>query len=1303
MFIDCPRLGTFTARARRLALTLFVALFAFVLASVAVSAQTGQGSISGRVSDPAGLVVSRAAVVVTSVDTRVQYKTLTDGSGIYNVLSLNAGIYTVKVTAKGFTKALIDNVIVSTATAVQTDVHLSVGSETDTITVTAQDSLLSNASDVSTTVDNQIVVNLPYPERSALEALLLVPGVTGDSFTPGGVSPENASLYIGYVTPGASISIGGAPLGTSSILIDGSDVTQASFPRAGVNLSGQMVQEATVITSGISAQYGRTGAGVMIESSRAGTSAYHGAITYRHTDPWFNATPLGSTIPGDQHENFYGFYAGGPIFIPKLYPDRHKSFFYVGVEPARLRTTLGYRGSFPTPDELAGHFYNSLTLLNQTVLKAGGYAAALAAPRIGGLYYQSVTNAQGFPNGPALSSSAFRPITGPLADCSYAYGVSPNPGATTCADDVGPQLAQNPFAQFVMSNFPTPTNPGPHIAFDNPNATYATDGTNGSYTRGVNNTDNRYSIRIDNQFNNSNHIFVRYTVIPVRATRYMAVDPNNVLNQVPVDSALTHDIAIGYTRIITNNLVNNFHYSFMRDRQLRSSPPSTQSTDYAAKYGLTPATSGYGFPSLGGFSSNGASYTLMPASMIQLTQIDQNFIVGDDLSWTHGDHLFKFGIDVRWIQSNLYDLSGSTGGRYGFSSSNTNNGSAGGAAMATLDLGIISSFSNTPVPVPAYYRWRYYAGYFQDDWRVTPRLTLNLGLRYEVETPRMEKFNNQAYVYTNIPGSTPNGTATTNAFCFSGSCGTPRTAWPINYYGIEPRIGIAYATTPRSTIRAAYALSRLPLSGLDNQPDPDLNVAGTSVSSFGGGVNSNNITDFITNPVGPLSSVFSTLNGSHGPFFSSTGLAPQFITQNSAVPYIQTYSLSIQYQPAPNTQVQVTYQGTRGIHLIGSYGANGAAPLAFNTPPIGAVIAAVQQGQYLAGYKPNSYGITNPGSKIPLNESAEQQMEPYQNFFNQALPQTFARIGDLKYNALYVGFNQRATKNITLLANYSWSKGLDDIPDISAGTQESAGGISSPQNPFDTKSEYSISASDQPSRLTAGYNAILPLGIGQRFRTKNGIIDRIIGNISTSGIIRSQSGMPNSVYLGTSGYFTSLTPVGTPAVNGNTACGASRTIKFCTSNALPGGYTLRPNIVPGVPLINKHWRDNPFNSLAHGGITPYLNAAAFAVPGSPGNPPLGNAPRTLSNARSPREFTWDMSLVKGFTIRERYGLNLNVNFNNVFNHPLYAPVGQRTLLANTVVSNTTGVFTNNNNVQFGNLNTPGGLARVIRVGAQFTF
>jgi len=1262
---------------------LFVALLLSLTATV--QAQTGQGAIAGKVTDTSGAVVQNATVQVTNDETLVSLRTKTNSAGAYNIQSLNPGDYTVTVTLQGFEKEVVHRVTVGAAQQPTINVVLKVGQESTEVTVSAQSALLStDTSDVTTTVDHEIVLNLPYPERSSLEAALLVPGVTGDPSVSGGIFSENPPITTGAVVPGASITIGGGPPGTVSILIDGSDVTQGSYARAGINLSGHDVQETTVLTTGLSAKYGRTSAGVIVQVSKAGTNQYHGGVTWRHTDPFFNAFPLGSTAANAQHENFYGFYASGPVWIPKVYNGHEKTFFFVGVEPARINNVLGFRGSFDTPDDLAGHMHNSLAILNQTVLKASGYAAAVATTRVGapvnspatspGMFYQTALNPQGFPMG-KTSAALVAGINGPNGP-----------------DDLSAQLAQNPFAQFVLSQLPTPTNPGPYIAFDNTQGTYQNDGTNATYKRGVNDVDNRYSFRIDHQFNNNNQIYGRYTVIPISGARFFALAIDNPLNQVVTDTVTSFNAALGYTHVFSSSVVNELHYSYLRVNNQRTPPASALGQDFAAKYGLTPATLGKGFPALGTLGTS----TLQIAAGVPYAQVDDNYILGDNVTWTHGSHLFQFGADLRWIQSNEYDTANLYGGKYAFASGQSANGlsgGAGGSALATFILGTISSYSAAPVSVPGYYRWKYFAGYAQDDWHFTPKLTLNLGLRYDVSVPRQEKNNNQAFVQLNTPG-TLNGVTTNTAFCFSGACGTGTSIWPINWYGIQPRIGISYAPTSRMTVRASYGILRMPLTGYENLPDPNFNVASATVGNQVGGTTANSTVNYITNKVGPLTSSYTALNGNRGPILSSSGLSPVYVSQSGVVPYTQSYSLTVQYQPASHTLLQATYSALKGTHLIGPFTGS------LNVPSVPTLVAAVQNHAYLSGTTVgNAYGITQDGTSntAVINESNLQLLNPYQNFFNQPLTTIYPRTGASNYNSFYASVNQRYGRGLSLITYYSWSKSLDNVPDTNPGNSGDFGSAP-PQNPFDSTNEKSVSSFDQPSRLKVGYVYELPIGKGHWASTHNHFFDQVIGNIKTAGILTFASGFPNYLILGSTGYFTSFTPTGT---NG---CTAAKGNSYCSSSALPAGYALRPNIVPGVPLINPNWKPGAFTST----FTPYLNPDAFATPGTLNNPALGNAPRTLANARSPREFLFDAHVSKGFAITDRYLFKFTGTFNNVFNHPVYFAANstandplQKSATANLV----TGTITiNSAATTFGKLNpNTANLSRVIRVGAEFTF
>ena len=1171
-----------------------LAALLWLAAGAPLRAQTGFGQISGSVTDNTRAVVPGVSVKARNVDTNVATETVTSSDGIFNILSLVPGNYEVTAEKAGFDKSSTNQVTVSAGQTTTVDAVLKVGQVTTTVEVTAQATMLSNNSmEVTTTVQRDLLEELPYTERNVLEATMLVPGVRGDPNSYGQVFNENPGIYTANVAPGAGTNVSGGMPGSASVLVDGSNVTQASLPRTALSVSGAMTQEVTVITNGVPAKYGNTGGGVIIQATRSGTNAIHGQVTWRHNDPAFNAEPLGNTIPNEQHQNWFGLYGGGPVYIPKVYDGRNKTFFYAGFEPARLFNNTTALGTLPTPAELAGNFADSYSLINTTILAQQGLAAALAAPRIGGLYYQSALNSSGFPTGPQFTSTS-------------QYVAIPNLNLSN-------QLNANKFAKYVLGLQPTPQNPGPFIQYLLPSGLWNNLGQNVSLQRGVTNTDNRYSFRIDHLISANDRLFFRYSAAPVTSVRFQGYPVNSVLTTIPSDQSWANNASLDETHVLSPAMVNEVKIMYARNKQSRGEAPASLGEDWGAAYGLTPATNGAGFPHL-----SWSSYTLGPGTTSISGQTDVNFQVSDDITWTKGRHTISFGVDMRRQESNQRDASYLYGGSYSFSPSQTNNGS-GGNSLASFDLGLISGFSDSPVQFPAYYRWHYWGGYFQDDIRLRSNLTLNIGLRYEVQTPRMEKYNNQGTFIPNYTG-TLNGVPATGAYCFSGSCGLPTTLWPTNYKGFEPRVGIAWSPTHRMTVRANYGFMRVPLTGYGNTPNPDFNIAAQSVGGTTGGVNANQPVDYITNPVGALTSALSALQG-HGPFFTVQGVTIPYVNQSNTVPYVQQWAFTVQYQVDARTVVQLGYSGMVGTHLISI----ASPPL--NFPNMNTLVADIKSNANFSSTNiPNPYGIKAIGSSSVTNENLLSSLYPYQNFFNQTLSESFFRNGVSNYHSLPLGVTHRLTSGLSIQAAFTWSKTIDDTGgSYVVGQSGSIYGTATVQNPFDLKQEKAVSNFDAAVKYTMGYSYALPFGRNQLFSTKNRIGDAIIGGWSTSGILNSQDGMPFVPTLGSSGYF----------------------INSAGSNALPTGIQLRPNIVPGESCFNSAWSvNNPF-------AAPYLNWNKFSMPGSLNNPQFGDAPRTMANCRSPWMTTLNASLSKKINITERVYAQLQVDLLNATNHPLF--------------------------------------------------
>lgn len=1224
-------------------------------AQISVHAQTGFGAVVGLVRDTSGAAIQSAKVTITSVSTGIVTEAQTNSDGAYSLSGLTPGAYTMAIEAKSFRRESIPDVEVLATQTATIDITLKPGTASESITVTANGSRLTPETQVFTTnISDKIATTLPYPEVSTLGAALLAPGVTGDIFSPGGVSTENPGVYGGNIVPGATMSVGGGGPGKAAFIIDGSDVTQASYPRAGISISGDSLATMSVISTGMPAQYGRTASGVIVQTTKLGGSQLHGTVSYRHTDPSLQAYPYGQTIGAALHQNFFSGTLTGPVYIPHIYDGRKRTFFFVSVEPARLSNVIQGQATEPTADELAGNFANSYTLIDQTVLKNSGAAAALAAPRTGHLWYQFATNGNGFPYGPVISNK-------------NNYVQIPN-------DSVASQLANNPFAQFVLKQFPTPANPGPHWHFLRPDGLWLNNGYNVMYDRGVKNVDNRYSFRVDQVFSDRDRMFFRYTYIPVVSDRFEGFLPTLPVDPLFSDAAWSRNFTVNETHVINSSTVNELRLMYMRDRQYRDEVGAGESDDWAAKYGLTPATSGKGMPGLSfGYTLNAGIYSGIGA------QVDESFQIGDDLSISIGRHMLKIGVDLRKILSSQKEFNGVHGGNYTFSASNTNNGTTGGNGLASFILGEINGFSNTPVPAPGYYRWNYIAGYAQDDYRALPNLTINLGVRYEVETPRMEKYDNQG---TFIPGltGTLNGTNAIGAYCFSEACGLKKTLWPTNYFGFEPRMGISWATSRRSTVHASYGIMRVPLTGYGSTPDPDFNVASFSVGGTNGGTVANQLVDYITNPVGSLTSFLSGVSGK-GPFFSLNGIQVPYIDQSSAVPYTQQWMLGVQYAISPNTFVQAAYAGLKSTHLISNLS---NSPLQYNLPSESTLLGLIANHTNLGATKgPNPYGVTQKGSV--LNETYLQASAPYQNFFNQYMQAEFLRVGSATYNALYLTGSHTNRYGVTLNASFTWSKSMDNTGGDN-NTNNFASQVAKPQNPWDQRGEKAVSAWDIPAKLTTGYNYELKESVVQPLVSKAPILKKVIGGWNTSGMFNAQSGTPFMVTLGSGGYWLST--------------GGGSVFPTSISNYI------RPDIVPGQPCINPNWRSNP-------SVNAYFNVNRYSVPGSLNNPAFGNAPRSMSGCRDPRLITFDAAVSKDirFGTDGRRMISLRLNAMNALNHPVFFMSGNLAATHNAFGAFNTASITNpavapfTQNATFGTLSiaNTAGFSRVVQLNARFVW
>ena len=1252
-------------------LLLFIA--ATFLATPCLQGQTSTGSLIGRVTDPTQAVVPDAAVSVVNTSTNEKLEVRSDERGLYALGALQPGTYAITVSKKGFSEVHVSGVEVNIASSSTVDVQLKVGASNESVEVTATAQLINADNPVfSTEIPKEVTANLPFSERSALSAIMLAPGVQGDPQYNQGIQSENAPIYTQPTTPGGSLSVGGGRPGSAVQLVDGVDLSMVGYPRVAITFSGDDIQQVTVQSAGVSARYGRAGGGVVNQASKGGALQYHGKLAFRHEDPFFEATtygqgnltfttpsgPLVRPVTQDVHQNLFTGTFSGPIPV-RWHHLNQSTFFFGSFEPLRAGAKAWSQQRIPTPAELSGDFSNSYTLLNTSILSANGYAAAVAAPRVGGLDYQFPLNAAGFPNGAHLNSSTL-------------YTPIPN-------YNLSAQLAQNPLAKWLLSQFPTPTDmKGMQgtLNFIFPDGSYNNNGNNIFGARGVQNVDNRYNIRVDKNLGTSDHAFVRFTDVPTTGTRFSWMGPTSVLDNQPTQEVDSWNILGDYTHIFGGKWVNDVRVDFTKMNYTVKPAAVTTGADYGAKYGLTPAVEGVGVPS---FAIDTGTYGSSTGG--NDGGISNNFIfhVGDDVSFVKGSHAISFGGEFRELGLNRLNNAGIFGGSYSFAAGNTNNGTTGGNGTASFILGSVNGLTLSALQFFDY-RWQYAALYIMDDWKILPKLTLNIGLRYHLDVPRTEVNGLQGSFVPNLTGSL-NGQTATGAFAFSGTNGLPKTLWPTNWKAFEPRIGFAYLVRPNLTVRGSFNIIHAPITGTTNSTIPGLTPSSLTIGGATGGTNSASWVNYITNPVSLPTSGIPGFLKPPTPFFTyGTGLLP-YIPQTSVLPYVENWSFSMQYQVARQTVVQAAYVGSRSHHLFGP-------PQDSNILPLSTIYSEIASNyNFTDASVPNKYGV---GS----NANANNNLLPYPQFYNNTIQQAFVRENSSSYDAIYLNGTTTVPGGLTLISSFTWAKSLDDGSSGSLdGITTDIFGFTYPQKPFTTVGERALSQYDIPTHTSVGYTWAVPIGRGKALDLHNSVLNLLAGGLNTSGFFTAESGFPFSPTLGSAGYF----------------CSNSAT-KYCgNGNAIAigaGHYQMRPNLVPGVPLYRSNWRKNdPLNLTGSGG---FINPNAFAVPGSPGTnfgpntPAFGNAPRTLGNARSPHTIFFDMSGSKDFPIHERMNLQLHVDAINIFNHTDFFINPNSNHNFTTAINSTTGAPTYNTSfgaLSAGNVN-PG---RTFAVGAAFTF
>jgi Carboxypeptidase regulatory-like domain len=1126
--------------------------------------QSNAGSITGTVFDQQQAVLTKVKVTATNLATNVTQTTVSSSAGAYTIPALEPGSYSVTAELTGFQKLIRTPILVETSSSASVDLVMTLGSTTAEITVTEDAPIVQEAnSTIQYGVDLKQIDELPVANQSALQIMALLPGVLGD---PG---VEQAAVTTGVLAPGSGMSISGSPAGSVQYQADGVSNTSLYYGRISLSFSTDAVSEVAVLQNSYSAEYGRVGGAIVSMTTKSGTNQLHGTVFSFTQNDILNAAPYQNTFRKKGLVRYWrgGVDFGGPVVIPRLYNGKNRTFFFFGFEPLRQYTQISGFARVATPLERQGNFsqsvYNALT--NQPVEIFQHFTAG--------------TNKQ---------------IVEPA---NTAYPQFPN--------NIIPASLISPIGQKILNLEPLSNMPLNSVS------------QNYSVFRNVRNTDNRFNIRVDQVITASDRLSFRISQAPTKGVRYFQ---GGLAEQVPQDVSTGTNAALSETHVWGGNKVNELRLGFNRSNIGRTQTDQQLAINGFQQFGF-PSFLDHGMPQITGFDTQVQNIAGDPGNH----EIDNFFQLTDTISWTKGKHNLKLGFDFQAPQQNLVDYN-NVGGVWQFSSAQTNIGSGNtttvlgipnattGMSFASILLGYPNSVSIAPAVIPYQYRWKYYAGFLQDDIKITPRLTVNVGLRYQIEVPRSEKYHKQGY-FVDDTITLASGAQQQGYIQLDGLGGAPNTLWPTRYNNLEPRIGFAYRM-PRllpglKVLRGGYAISHIPTNGLFNSAIPDLSPKSaqlaTNGAANGGQVQMDNFPLVLSNQGFVLPA--------DGKFTNITNLnAIYYLNPNVTIPYMQQWNLGLGFQFGNSYGLEVNYVGSKGTNMFGP-------SQIFNAIPLDEYTREFNAGLNMTQSIPNPAGIKDANGNV-INVTRQNSLRPLPTLgdITDPLEQGF----DSRYNALQVNFAKRFSRGFQFNVNYTWMKAMDDSSCSGqyCGTPTQNWGTGAPQLYGDSHSlEKSISVFDIPSTFRFNFNWDLPVGKGKAFlNSAKGVVNQIVGNWKISGNGGAQSGLPFQAYTGSA--------TGFPDNTGK----------------------IRPNIVPGVDPVLPNWLDNCNNAITQ--RCPYINT--LAVFSAPAALTVGNATRVMDNIRMPHTVFYNMAILKDIPIHEKIRLAFRMEMYGALNHVTFS-------------------------------------------------
>ncbi len=1034
-------------------------------------AQAGAtGTILGTVTDATGAIVPNAKVTVTNTSTNVDFRTTTTSAGDYNAPDLNPGPYKVTVEAQGFQKSVTTGLVLTVNQRLRADTALKPGAVSETVETSAQAvTLNTDSAELANLVSQQQVEELPLNGRNFMQLLLVGAGAV----TVGG---EQGTMRQGE---GNAISVnGGRPEGNNYTL-DGLVNTDAALVTPAVILSQDAIQEFKVSSGTYPADLGFSATQINIVS-KGGTNSPHGSLFWFHRENGFDAKPFPTasnfisntgTLNPPLHQNQFGFVFGGPIYIPKVYDGRNKSFFMANYEGWRITNGIQEITTMPNPPLLTGDFsaeqYQPLPNLGlpggllpaygtadcNTLLK-NGYNCMPVDPLTG----------QPFPGNVIPAARQ----TGNVGLVAVKYGFWQAP---TIANQ--PEGKNNFFKAF---GFPL--------------------------------HQNQQTYRGDQNLGKLGSAFFRYT--DANYNNLGAYNSGDLVHGYEIYIQKQNSWAVSHTINFGQSMVNNFRFGHLAadapQGGLTIDPQAV--TDLAltgtfTKFSALEQT----WPNVGlsQFTSGGGSVNSYSGSD------GPTWEFADSFSLIKGRHTLGFGVDYRkWHL--IRNLDDDFYGDWGFSSSTVtanqtncpnSTGLCGtGNAVADMLLGYYNNVggfvpgATQYVPTntagnPQDHVFGYFAPYVMDNWKVNQKLTLDIGLRWDYRAAAYEAHNHFYWRDVQNPngglcyadktlssnGVSPGGDATSGPilrYCGKVPHEGPKTPF-------APRLGITYRLTPKTVLRGGYGIFFDSAEG--REIDDSADIYPYSVR------NSLSVT---TNASAPkLSNSMFPSYAALTPFPASTLTFLAVIeSSNPLNPYVQSWTAGVQREVARNTTLEVNYIGTHGVHFLDRR--NIAQPFAI---PADSVEFCQQQvnGTYV------NLGVA------PCSNASRL---PYKNFTNFYIDSDWH--GYSHYRAMNVKFEHRA-HDLASTVVYTWAQSKDD-KSAAAGVGATGSGFQGFMDNHHPELDYGLSDFDVDKRFVASYIYDLPFGRGKKIGSGvNHAANLLIGGWETTGIATFQDGFPYGI------------------------------------------------------------------------------------------------------------------------------------------------------------------------------------------------